>query len=437
MPEPQAHRLTAWLVFVLILGGYLLLLAGFPFAYVWATYEDLYGEWSQVYLYLAVAVLSGWLALRPAPWRALHLLLALLFFYGAGEEISWGQRLFGFGTPEVFDEYNLQGETNLHNFLTGPVTTWTNDVMEYAVAGALVGYGLVYPLLLRLGWPLACWVRRMGLAAPGLHLWPFFVTAAVFELGRFHFNEAEIAEILVGTAMMFMVAGHVLELRAQPQAVDGPLTDNQARRLARNMALLAAGVAGLAVTTTQVIYRIPAQRAVIDQRVLNGYEKFGRRYQEEDLALWARAAAFYAKAYEAQPQRTDLLQELVSCLQMAGDDERYRHYARRLLERTLTRAQMASRNPAQQLALANTYREIGDVAQAERHLQLALERAIEEAELLPADPEAAYTLGMVYENRADYRMAREQYRRARTLNPAEPKYTSGYERVDAYLKKAP
>lgn len=43
------------------------------------------------------------------------LLLALLFFFGAGEEISWGQRIFGWGTPAEFSRHNLQHETNIHN----------------------------------------------------------------------------------------------------------------------------------------------------------------------------------------------------------------------------------------------------------------------------------------------------------------------------------
>jgi uncharacterized membrane protein YfcA len=38
------------------------------------------------------------------------------------EEISWGQRLFGYGTPESFAA-NRQGEVNLHNFFTTPIHT--------------------------------------------------------------------------------------------------------------------------------------------------------------------------------------------------------------------------------------------------------------------------------------------------------------------------
>ena len=39
-------------------------------------------------------------------------------FLIALEEISWGQRIFGFATPSFLD--NLQHETNLHNFATNP-----------------------------------------------------------------------------------------------------------------------------------------------------------------------------------------------------------------------------------------------------------------------------------------------------------------------------
>ena len=45
----------------------------------------------------------------------LFLLLSVLFFLGAGEEISWGQRLFNISTPEYLNSINDQNELNLHN----------------------------------------------------------------------------------------------------------------------------------------------------------------------------------------------------------------------------------------------------------------------------------------------------------------------------------
>jgi len=43
------------------------------------------------------------------------LLLGFLFLFGAGEEISWGQRIFNIETPDSFKEKNIQGELNIHN----------------------------------------------------------------------------------------------------------------------------------------------------------------------------------------------------------------------------------------------------------------------------------------------------------------------------------
>ena len=46
---------------------------------------------------------------------AIYLFLMLVFFLNAMEEISWGQRIFGWGTPQAFAG-NVQEETNLHNY---------------------------------------------------------------------------------------------------------------------------------------------------------------------------------------------------------------------------------------------------------------------------------------------------------------------------------
>lgn len=42
---------------------------------------------------------------------------ALIAFFGAGEEISWGQRIFNWQTPVALNQINDQGETNIHNIV--------------------------------------------------------------------------------------------------------------------------------------------------------------------------------------------------------------------------------------------------------------------------------------------------------------------------------
>lgn len=49
------------------------------------------------------------------------ILFSIIFFFGFGEEISWGQRIFNIETPNFFIENNLQSETNIHNLMIGGV----------------------------------------------------------------------------------------------------------------------------------------------------------------------------------------------------------------------------------------------------------------------------------------------------------------------------
>lgn len=57
---------------------------------------------------------------RQKKWLAITVVvvLALVLFVMAGEEISWGQRAFQWHTTGYFAEHNKQDETNLHNLAT-------------------------------------------------------------------------------------------------------------------------------------------------------------------------------------------------------------------------------------------------------------------------------------------------------------------------------
>jgi hypothetical protein len=59
---------------------------------------------------------SRFLRERSGRWQyALILAWTLLMFVFAGEEISWGQRILNFGTPESMKVVNKQEEFNIHN----------------------------------------------------------------------------------------------------------------------------------------------------------------------------------------------------------------------------------------------------------------------------------------------------------------------------------
>lgn len=78
------------------------------------------------FLETATAVLAlitaGWLLVlsisrRDGVHRAFLFSVSFAFFLFGMEEISWGQRLWGWATPEAWASVNFQQETNFHNLL--------------------------------------------------------------------------------------------------------------------------------------------------------------------------------------------------------------------------------------------------------------------------------------------------------------------------------
>ncbi len=99
---------------------------------------------------LVVAIVAG-----IAAWRHRHRaadprlgvwLLCLIAgcIYFAGEEISWGQHLFGWDTPQALLAINDQGETNLHN-----MSSWFDQKPRWALEVFVVIGGVIVPLLRR------------------------------------------------------------------------------------------------------------------------------------------------------------------------------------------------------------------------------------------------------------------------------------------------
>lgn len=73
-------------------------------------------------------------------------LAMLVFIFGTGEEISWGQRLLGVETGEYFLENNYQAETNLHNLEIGGVDL-NKLIFSQLMFTVLIFYFLFLPIL--------------------------------------------------------------------------------------------------------------------------------------------------------------------------------------------------------------------------------------------------------------------------------------------------
>ncbi|MBK5210179.1 MAG: hypothetical protein JJE44_11865 [Flavobacteriaceae bacterium] len=81
-------------------------------------------------------------------WKIGVLGLAFVFFFGAGEEISWGQRIFNVTSSEYFIENNAQGETNLHNLVVND-TKINKLIFSQLLTVILVIYLIIAPFLYR------------------------------------------------------------------------------------------------------------------------------------------------------------------------------------------------------------------------------------------------------------------------------------------------
>ena len=96
------------------------------------------GSFAAAFQWAAARHRQGPTAARRSVWLVL---LGLFFVVCVGEEISWGQRMFGFETTETLQRINVQGEMNIHNAFG-----YLADHLY--IAGVFI-YGGLLPLLTR------------------------------------------------------------------------------------------------------------------------------------------------------------------------------------------------------------------------------------------------------------------------------------------------
>ncbi len=125
----------------------------------------------------------------------------LAFLFGAGEEISWGQRLFGWQTPDWFAQHNRQAEINLHNLVLNDIDL-AKLVFGHILTIGLVFYMSLVPFLYRRNGRFAGFVDRSAIPiARTRQMLVFLFLVAIIQIPEIRGRESELLEF----AAVFLV----------------------------------------------------------------------------------------------------------------------------------------------------------------------------------------------------------------------------------------
>lgn len=175
------ERLCVTAMAVMFLLGVLLSIVNQRYFDLYYIQEDGVLEW----LTVLVLMTAAWTVARRlwrhrarihAGRRCIWGAIAVLFVFGAGEELSWGQRLFEIKSPGFFLERNAQQETNLHNLMVGNVKINKLIFGKVLFAAFLLYLAVIVPLYHRAP-RMRSWLDGWGIPVPQRYQWVGYLAA--------------------------------------------------------------------------------------------------------------------------------------------------------------------------------------------------------------------------------------------------------------------
>ena len=155
--------------------------------------------------------------------KVIHILFFLLFLFGTGEELSWGERIFHFEVPEAIAAKNAQNEFNIHNlkvFSSFDENGIKSGLSRYMTVSAMYllfcfFYGILFPaFFIRIGF-IRKLVDKIHLPIPPLIVGIFFlINYLIFKslshvdvLGdpSVHFHSVIDESFELGSALIFLL----------------------------------------------------------------------------------------------------------------------------------------------------------------------------------------------------------------------------------------
>jgi len=201
-----AEKITICLVILMLLAGYILFYTDIDKfeAYV---KEDGIVEWLTVVGLMAGCFVCLYRFVKLYRYRnwwflTVVMLLAMMLFFVAGEEISWGQRIFGIKSPEFFVEENSQHEMNFHNLIIHGVKI-NKLIFTFGLIVALSVYLVAMQLLYYRYHKIKKLIDSSGIPIPRLYQIISFILLFVFTSLLHHDKNSELLEC--GAAMLFFL----------------------------------------------------------------------------------------------------------------------------------------------------------------------------------------------------------------------------------------
>jgi hypothetical protein len=133
---------------------------------------------------------------------AVTLALAIILVFGAGEEISWGQRILGIKSSEFFEKNNAQHETNFHNLIVDGVKL--NKLIFSLLLSIAMGIFLVIvPIVYDKSRMIRNFLNKSGVPVPRLYQVIAFILLFIITALLHHEKNAELLEC--GTALLLFL----------------------------------------------------------------------------------------------------------------------------------------------------------------------------------------------------------------------------------------
>ena len=323
-----------------------------PVAYVAFVSEDCWVEFATFVGFLLASVAIFVLAARDRSYRRLGWLgLAAGALVVAGEEISWGQRMFGVASPEVFQAHNNQSELNLHNFV-GP--------RHYSafIGPAILFFAVILPFVPRASRRLARLYERFGVPAVPGRAQPLFLLAALILYSSVVLvlpETMEFMELFLGTALAVM-------------SVDLLVRSWGGKRAGRTAVTLAAlsTVAVIWIMTAPLVHWLgrPSHRNALNKYAASRFPAEGMWRQSEEVFRYLRSHP------EVQQDDTVLNQAIV--YRRTGREAEADQILRNALADERERQRNEPGDPAPWRAAGRILRLLGEAGSAQEALETAV-----------------------------------------------------------------